>query len=67
MEWKGSVIGSEAFSSHADQNELIEWANDNRKIYLIHGEDSSKKALQEKLSTRGIESFIPKRNEIIEI
>lgn len=67
--WKGEVLGSEAFSSHADQGELLEWAGNLSKetsIYLLHGELSSKEALKKELQNRGYKKVIvPVRGEKI--
>lgn len=52
INWSGEVISSGAFSSHADQNELIAWLKNIQKdtqIYLNHGEEDSKKIFKEKL------------------
>jgi metallo-beta-lactamase family protein len=54
--WSGEVITSSAFSSHADQSELIEWlknVNKAAEIYINHGEESSKISFKEKLLTLG--------------
>lgn len=67
LQWLGSVIGSEAFSSHADQNELIDWLGTNQKVFLIHGEENSKRALRDKLTDLGKDCVIPVRNELIQI
>ncbi len=40
--WKGEVLTSDAFSSHADQEELVHWVTENNsssKVFLNHGED----------------------------
>ena len=63
--WKGGVIGSSAFSSHADQNELMTWAKDNKNICLIHGEQDAKMALKEKLENEGKSVLIPVRGQSI--
>lgn len=66
--WKGEVIGSEAFSSHADQSELLTWIDElpnATPVYLIHGEESSKKALAEKLKKKGLKPQVPSRLETI--
>ena len=50
--WTGEVWTSEAFSSHADQKDLIEWVshnNQNSKVFLLHGELEAKKSLKQKL------------------
>lgn len=56
LRWSGEVWSSDAFSSHADQSELIEWTKNLSKdttIYLNHGEETSKKALQKMLMQLG--------------
>lgn len=56
IHWSGEVITSEAFSSHADQNELISWMKEvgkNTQIILNHGEESSKEIFKDKLNERG--------------
>lgn len=68
IHWSGEVWHSDAFSSHADQHELINWIrpnNSNSSIYLLHGETESKEKLKDKLSEIGIENVtIPKRGSI---
>jgi metallo-beta-lactamase family protein len=69
--WTGEVWTSEAFSSHADQNDLLKWVSANTKasqIFLLHGEHHAKLALKAKLE----ESFsgkviIPERGTIGDI
>jgi metallo-beta-lactamase family protein len=56
IHWHGKVKTSEAFSSHADQSELINWlknVNPLSQIYLNHGEYESKIKLQKKLKDSG--------------
>lgn len=66
INWSGNIIKSESFSAHADQNELIHWANSSgaKDIFLIHGEKDSKDTLKsqlEKLTPATIR--IPNRGE----
>ncbi len=69
--WSGEILTSEAFSSHADQNELVSWAGDyNRdaKVFLVHGEKEGKLALKKKLQANGILSVeIPEKGNVYEI
>lgn len=56
VKWTGEVISSQAFSSHADQTELLEWIKDvdpMTEIYLNHGETTSKNMLKKKLMELG--------------
>lgn len=59
--WMGEVMSSEAFSSHADQNELLSWVKTSRakKVFLVHGEAGSKESLKEKLVDEGLDVVIP--------
>jgi metallo-beta-lactamase family protein len=69
--WQGEVWNSSAFSSHADQIELLEWAagtSRTSRIYLLHGEAENKKTLKEKLLDIGFTHVeIPHRGESHEI
>lgn len=52
FQWSGDVWTSEAFSSHADQKDLLQWVLENNKtskIFLLHGEYNSKVGLKRKL------------------
>lgn len=63
--WKGEVWSSEAFSSHADQNELMSWASGRKKeskFFLLHGEEVAKSALKKRLeSETSADVLIPTR------
>lgn len=69
IQWTGEVWGSDAFSSHADQSELLHWVNNvhsSSSIYLIHGEEKSKTDLKKKLIEKGYQSVkIPVQGEIV--
>ncbi len=69
--WSGEILTSEAFSSHADQGELIEWVNENNKtsrVFLVHGEEEGKTGLKNKLNGVGMENvFIPEKGSVHEI
>lgn len=62
--WQGEVLTSEAFSSHADQNELLAWVKTSgaAQVFLIHGEQEMKLKLAEKLRD-GFQVKIPIRGE----
>lgn len=69
-EWTGEVIGSDAFSSHADNSELMDWlanVKPNTRIYLIHGEDKSKSDLKKNLEEKGYSVKLPFRSEAVTI
>lgn len=69
--WEGEVWHSEAFSSHADQNELLQWcgkAQEHTSIYLIHGEEESKTGLKAKLESHGFpQVIIPSKGSVYRI
>ncbi len=52
-----------SYSAHADQSGLIKWAlsasGKLRNVFLVHGEENSKKILQSKLSEVGLSSVVP--------
>lgn len=61
IRWLGEVKTSMAFSSHADQSELIKWTmnlNKETTIYLNHGERDSKIKLKEKLNSLGFSNVV---------
>lgn len=67
FEWNGEIWHSDAFSSHADQKELIDWVktSEAETIYLLHGEPNAKLTLKNELEKLGMKKvFIPKRGEI---
>ncbi len=53
----------DAFSSHADQTELLEYIeklpNIPSKIFIVHGEDKQRNALKEKIMTYKIKTELP--------
>ncbi len=66
--WKGEVMTSEAFSSHADREELISWLknlNKGTKIFLIHGENESKMKLKSELEKSFTFVNSPKKNQTV--
>lgn len=61
----------EAMSSHADQKKLLKWLGgikDVKKVFLTHGEDGARKALEEKIKEEvGIKDvFMPALNQVVE-
>ncbi|MBW2982136.1 MBL fold metallo-hydrolase [Candidatus Woesearchaeota archaeon] len=60
-----------SFSAHADYNELVRWSKGfvkkPKKIFIIHGEYKSSKALKERLNKIGFNSHIPKIGEKVEL
>lgn len=59
IHWQGEVYHSDAFSSHADQQELIDWLKNvepSTQIFLNHGEKDSKIEFQKKLMKLGFKN-----------
>jgi metallo-beta-lactamase family protein len=70
IHWEGEVLSSDAFSSHADHDELIEWTNElncESKIFLIHGEKDAKMNLKNDLSSKFSFVHIPSKSEIFKL
>ncbi len=70
IHWQGEVIGSEAFSSHADHDELLSWAtekNADAKVFLLHGDMKAKEELKTALTEKNLEVFIPGPRDETEI
>ena len=59
------------FSAHAGQSQLLEWVqgfkNGDRRIFLVHGEDKAKVALQAELIRKGHDAIIPRLGTTIEV
>jgi Cft2 family RNA processing exonuclease len=70
IHWEGEVLSSDAFSSHADHDELIEWTNKlncESKIFLIHGEKDAKMNLKNDLCSKFSFVHIPSKSEIFNL
>ncbi|MCK9225178.1 MAG: MBL fold metallo-hydrolase [Candidatus Muirbacterium halophilum] len=56
-----------AFSSHADYSEIIQWLKNfeekPKKAFIIHGEEKSAQSLYEKITEIGINAYIPSIGE----
>ncbi len=68
---KARVKKIESFSSHADSKELVKWLSGfrskPRKIFIIHGEADSSRALGSKLNQMGFRTYLPKMWESVEL
>lgn len=70
IHWHGEVITSDAFSSHAQQDELLFWLKDVKKdtsIYLNHGEEKSKIAFKKYLNENNYTNVYIAGNEVLKI
>ena len=66
---RAEVIALNAFSAHADRNELLEYIRQvqPRKIYLVHGEPEQRSALATALNRGGYEVFMPLQGEVVDV
>lgn len=62
-ELRAEVRVLNAFSAHADKNELLEWASvcakNAKQVYLVHGDPDQCSALQGHLEARGFKATVP--------
>lgn len=69
---KATVSATHAMSSHADQQQLLDWLGaiqQVKKVFLTHGEDPSREALAQKITQElGIADVtLPKMHEEVEV
>ncbi|MDD2752396.1 MAG: MBL fold metallo-hydrolase [Candidatus Omnitrophica bacterium] len=65
-ELNAEVIVINAFSGHADKNELIDFVSSClplRRIFLVHGEEEQLRLLSESLTQMGLAAYIPSKGE----
>ncbi|WP_196137127.1 MBL fold metallo-hydrolase RNA specificity domain-containing protein [Aliikangiella sp. G2MR2-5] len=66
---KAEIHTMGGFSAHASQRQLIEWLSSlepsKTRLYLVHGEENAKKALQVAVNERGWSAQIPSLGEVI--
>lgn len=70
FERKAEVVVLNAFSAHADRNDLLEYAQavSPKKIFLVHGEPKQRKALAAALEQNGhTEVYVPKPGDVVEL
>jgi metallo-beta-lactamase family protein len=68
-----SIESTDVFSAHPDQNGLLEYFGEVaaesklKKVFLIHGEEHSLRAMSELISKEGTQSVIPVKGQMFEI
>ena len=70
IEITAEVTRLEAFSAHADEDELVRWVSAAKPndIVLVHGEDDARAALAERFRAEfGIDPKLPKRGDTIDV
>ena len=67
---RAAVTRLEAYSAHADEDELVRWVAEAepKRIVLVHGEDDARTALADRFREEfGIECHRPNRGDTIEV
>lgn len=65
-ELNAEVAVINAFSGHADQKELIDFVSGClplKRIFLVHGEEDQSQALFDKLTQKGLNTYLPVKDE----
>lgn len=67
-ELNAEVVVINALSSHADQDDLLQYVKDSspvKQVFLVHGEEDQSNALYETLKCEGLNPYLPVKNEEI--
>lgn len=66
---KAEVRALQAFSGHADRNDLIEYtrATGAKRVYLVHGEPDQRASLAEALRAEGVDAHEPHEGDVAEL
>ena len=68
-ELRAQVVVLDAFSAHADRDDLLAYADacgtDPRRFFLVHGEPEAQAALGETMTARGMNVHTPRRGETV--
>ncbi len=66
---RAEVITLNAFSSHADRNDLLDYAkscgNQLKKVFIVHGEEEQSITLMKSLKSHNIKAKIPYKGETV--
>jgi predicted metal-dependent RNase len=69
-ELNAQVLVINAFSGHADKDALTEYVQSClplKKIFIVHGDEDQSQKLYDVLSSRGLNAYIPVKNEEVEL
>lgn len=67
-ELNAEVVVINAFSSHADKDDLLRYVQDSspvKQVFLVHGEEDQSNALYETLKSEGLNPYLPVKDEEI--
>jgi metallo-beta-lactamase family protein len=72
VEIKATVSSTQAMSSHADENQLLDWLTqikNVKKVFVTHGENSSRETLSQKITADlGLKNIIlPELNQEVDV
>jgi metallo-beta-lactamase family protein len=70
VEVRAGVILLDAFSAHADQDELLRWVAEAapKRVALVHGEEEGRRSLAAALKeAHGMEVLLPARGDVLEV
>lgn len=69
-ELNAEVVVINALSSHADQDDLVQYVKDSspvREVFLVHGEEEQSNALYEALKQEGLNPYLPQKDEEVSL
>jgi len=65
---RAEIIEIEAFSAHADREDLVRYVKDCgktlKKVFIVHGESSQREAFRKSLKSLNVKACVPRKNEI---
>lgn len=68
---KANIHTVGGLSAHADADDLIRWASNFKtspKVHVVHGEDSSKQAFQQRIESElGLKADVPSPGDVLEL
>jgi metallo-beta-lactamase family protein len=67
---RAEITRLEAYSAHADEDELVRWVSEAqpKQVVLVHGEDKGRRALADRFREEfGIECHLPNRGDTLEV
>ena len=67
---RAEITRLEAYSAHADEDELVRWVSEAqpKQIVLVHGEDKGRNAMADRFREEfGIECHLPNRGDTLEV
>jgi metallo-beta-lactamase family protein len=70
IEVRAEVTRLEAFSAHADEDELVRWVGESvpKRVVLVHGEDDARTALADRFRSEfNIEVLTPARGDVVDV